>query len=200
MPNWCENRMTISHTDPKKIDEVIEAAKNGNLFNYFVPMPEELVNTRAQYIEESKMTEYQKSLIEKYGAKDWYDWSRINWGTKWDADNPRISTIYSHNDKTCVDIDYETPWTTADEALIAAVKKGFVVENFYIEEGVGFCGYWQGALNEYDDPVYDDTCIEYSHENIGTEEEIDEFIENRVPKIIDEKFSLRERFLNAIDL
>ena len=28
MPNWCENRMTIAHTDPTKIDEVVEAAKN----------------------------------------------------------------------------------------------------------------------------------------------------------------------------
>jgi hypothetical protein len=42
----------------------------------------------------------------KFGAKDWYDWRVINWGTKWDACD--LNVIYSGEDEFC--IEFETAW------------------------------------------------------------------------------------------
>ena len=84
MPNWCYNNATFTHKDPAMIKKLIDGAKDGNLFNTFVPMPEEIKNT-------SSPSEANEVLIEKYGASDWYSWAVANWGTKWDTNFENIS-------------------------------------------------------------------------------------------------------------
>ena len=42
----------------------------------------------------------------KYGAKDWYDWRRGNWGTKWNACRTQI------NDLDKPEIYFDTAWST----------------------------------------------------------------------------------------
>ena len=48
MPNWCYNKVTFSHEDPKEITRLINAAKVGKLFNEFYPMPPELLEEAEQ--------------------------------------------------------------------------------------------------------------------------------------------------------
>ena len=79
------------------------------------------------------------SNLEKYGYKDWYNWSINNWGTKWDARN---------EDGICNDtedelfINFDTAWAPPIQWLEKATKKykrlKFSME--YTEEGMGFEG------------------------------------------------------------
>lgn len=54
---------------------------------------------------------------EKYGAKDWYDWRRENWGTKWNA----CDTII--NDPSEANIYFNTAWSAPLPVLDALSKK-----------------------------------------------------------------------------
>ena len=195
MPNWCENRMTISHTDEAKIMEVIAAATQTGLFNYFYPMPEELRGTVADH--SVAQNDEQKALIEKYGAKDWYSWALSNWGTKWDVRDANASEVFFNpgTQRFTVDLDYETAWGPGTEALQRGVNdKGFTIDNFYIEGGVGFCGVWEGSP----EAGCNDTCISFADEDLDTEEKIDAFVKD-IPTSLEEAFALRERFLGNLD-
>ena len=56
MPNWCANKVSLSHSDPAMIDKVMEGIKSANLFETFVPIGE---------------WDYEKAVTA--------------WGTKWDV-------------------------------------------------------------------------------------------------------------------
>lgn len=58
MPNWCENDVTIRHSDPAAITRVRDAFKDGRLCMEFIPTADGKWN---------------------------YDFSVANWGTKWDV-------------------------------------------------------------------------------------------------------------------
>jgi len=77
-----------------------------------------------------------KALItnkEKYGEKDWYEWSIANWGTKWNA---------CHNDydeDTPNEIRFETAWSDIRK-LICELSKQYPKNTFnydYSEEQIG---------------------------------------------------------------
>lgn len=59
MPNWCHNKITLSHDDPAQIERV--KAHKDNVLQEFIPCPQELLD-----------------------GEGWYDWRVNNWGTKWD--------------------------------------------------------------------------------------------------------------------
>ena len=42
MPNWCENKMTLRHTDPAMLKRARDAWMSGNFLNEFIPIPEDL--------------------------------------------------------------------------------------------------------------------------------------------------------------
>jgi hypothetical protein len=58
MPNWCANYASFTHEDPAQIAVVVQAFKDKNLFETFVPPP---------------------------GGEWDYAWCIENWGTKWDV-------------------------------------------------------------------------------------------------------------------
>ena len=58
MPNWCLNKLTISHEDRSKVMEFVHAYKEGKVCEHYLPRPED---------------------------QDWYEWNISNWGTKWDT-------------------------------------------------------------------------------------------------------------------
>lgn len=142
MPNWCYNYVSFEHDDPAMIAKLIEAAKD-NLFNAFVPMPEELRNTQSP-------SEPDDVLIEKYGASDWYSWSVNNWGTKWDTS---AADCNPYEDGKGVDMYFETAWSPPIAFFDAMVAQGFRVNSSYTEEGMGFAGVYNNG---------DDQCIDLS--------------------------------------
>jgi len=136
MPNWCQNRVTISGEAEAvtKFKEAVEGLdEDGNLlefsFHKIIPMPIDLVGTTSpsrtfkttkevnKYnanvleLEGRKVglamtVAYAESLINQHGFDNWYDWSYDNWGVKWPA------TAINRDDEFDDSIVYtfDTPW------------------------------------------------------------------------------------------
>lgn len=75
---------------------------------------------------------------EKYGAKDWYDWCRDNWGTKWNACNTQV------DDFNTAEFYFDTAWAPIPE-LMAKLAEQYPECQFeyeYAEEQAGlYTGY-----------------------------------------------------------
>ena len=103
----------------------------------------------------------------KYGYKDWYDWSVANWGTKWDACNSRII----NNDE----IYFDTAWNEAEpihKKLSEKYPKETIICECIYEDGLpkhttiwknGECieDYWENANEYMDEEEYKEAfCID----------------------------------------
>ena len=60
MPNWCNNSLLVSHPDKEMMAKFAAGVKNGNLFDTFIPMPQEMRDTTSPSIE------INEALIEKF--------------------------------------------------------------------------------------------------------------------------------------
>lgn len=72
--------------------------------------------------------------VAEYGAKDWYDWSIKNWGSKWNAANTQI------NDLNKADIYFDTAWSPVPAVIekLAALHPNCQFEYEFAEEQAGF--------------------------------------------------------------
>lgn len=126
MPNWCDNSVTLSHSDKAKIDAlfaVLSDEQNNEAFYHLRPRPADQ-------------------------DEDWYNWNISNWGTKWD-----IHTIdYSRADDHTIWISFETAWSPPIALYEYLVDEGWEVEAFYHESGMAFCGKF---TNEDGDEYYE---------------------------------------------
>jgi hypothetical protein len=96
--------------------------------------------------------------IANTGSKTWYDWSRKNWGTKWNTLEP---SIVSEN---C--IEFDTAWDGVIE-LIEKVSTFFPESTFeykYADEDTGYnCG--RGTIkNGVSEMVFPEKCSRESYE------------------------------------
>ena len=99
--------------------------------------------TRQQYDE----------LISKYGATNWYDWSVLNWGTKWDCYDVREWIIAVADEEMTATIYYETAWSPATQVWLTVSQQYPTLTFFheYADEGGGFLG---------DETIHNGTVIE----------------------------------------
>ena len=166
MPNWCENRVTISGDAENivKFREVIEGLDNHGAdsifsFHKLIPMPDELIDTTSPPTVKATQAEvdaYNSTSIavqnrtqavtqctveilrEKYGADNWYDWAIRFWGTKW---QPTEIELDAETDLLVYHFD--TAWGPP-EGIWTAIQEQFPklrVTWFYDEPGMEFCGY-----------------------------------------------------------
>lgn len=147
-----ENEGFISHLYP--VPQELRDSP-ANFVNITDPIPDNWKNlvaegtwTQQQYDERVAETladvEKKKVLIEKYGFKDWYDWSIHHWGTKWGDCDLYIDGGPNREEGTStLELQYETAWGPALEALthISTMFPKLVFYTFYHEEGMGFQGY-----------------------------------------------------------
>ena len=162
MPNWCENRVTISgdSEDLVKFREVMEGPDHHGVdsifsFNQLMPMPVELINTTSPPTIKETQAECDAyntgdnhcvavtqntvdALQEKYGACDWYAWANENWGTKWQPNEIELDAETDY-----LVYRFDTAWGPP-EGIWGAILGQFPklrVTWFYDEPGMEFCGY-----------------------------------------------------------
>ena len=166
MPNWCENRVTISGDaeDIVKFREVVEGPDHHGddsifSFNRLIPMPIELIDTTSPPTIKATQAEVDdhnstdiavqnrtqavtqdtvNALREKYGACDWYSWATNFWGTKWQP-----TEIELDDDTDYLVYHFDTAWGPP-EGIWTAIQEQFPklhITWFYDEPGMQFCGY-----------------------------------------------------------
>ena len=169
MPNWCQNRVTISGDTEAvtKFKEAVEGLdEDGNLeefsFHKIIPMPTDLVGTTSPsktFKTTKEVKEYNanvpefegrkvgmamtdahaSSLRDKYGCDNWYDWSCDNWGVKWPAS---YIDINDESDDYIV-YTFDTPWGPPNGIynLLVAQHPDVHISWFWDEPGMEMAGY-----------------------------------------------------------
>ena len=117
MPNWCLNKLTISHEDRSKVMEFVHAYKEGKVCEHYLPRPQD---------------------------QDWYEWNISNWGTKWDigSDNNEIHGLHPTVVDNEASMSFDSAWSPPVGLYQKLVELGFSVNASYFEPGLAFCGIW----------------------------------------------------------
>ena len=114
------------------------------LYEKSTPVKEK-IRIAMEYLEEklevNDLTHARTALenIKKHGAKDWYDWSINNWGTKWDASTQDIDEM----DGNWLSIRFDTAWSPPEPWLQAVTEKYPLLDIMVrvTEESDAFMGY-----------------------------------------------------------
>jgi hypothetical protein len=130
MPNWCQNKLTVSHDDPSMLDRFVQAYNAGKVCNEFIPKPDDI-------------------------GDGWFDWCIKNWGTKWDV-GADIGTDHEERyglKATVVDNEANCSFDSAWSPPIGLYEKldelGYKVHASYFEGGMCFCGIWVDGYDNY---------------------------------------------------
>ena len=156
MPNWCENKMTIRHTDPSMIKRARDAWMDHRFLKDFIPIPQELCIVAGRVgaddnPEQVLLVAQQESNQKKYGYQDWYTYCVNEWGTKWDIgyDEGEGNAPYNENQAEFT-VRYNSAWSPPEAACFKLVAMGFDITNYYYEPGMGFCGVFKdGEDHQY---------------------------------------------------
>jgi len=78
MPNWCDNTLELRHEDPAMIKRAKEAFEAGRLLDEFIPVPQQLKDTRAGFYGkdtyEQELLEATEALnVKWFNHKNWWD-------------------------------------------------------------------------------------------------------------------------------
>lgn len=87
-------------------------------------------------------------IFKECGAKDWYDWSCANWGTKWNAYNTYLETI----DEYSVVLSFQTAWCGVPQIIekLTEMFPTFIFDYKYADEDMGQnCGEGYGEDGEF---------------------------------------------------
>ena len=182
MPNWCNNSLTLKHTDPAMIKRAFDALEKGAFLNEFVPIPESLhiVAGRVGDGIEQEALEAQEKLNEaQHGYKNWYDFCTNEWGTKWDVGDEGSQTLVNENELTTY---FDSAWSPPTGAYAKLQDLGFEVEAYYYESGMCFAGIY----DENGDDFYN---IEGSSESVR----------ENIPQVLDEMFNISENIAEYED-
>ena len=156
MPNWCLNNATITHDDPAKLTELVDAYKRGELMEHYRPSPKDDMGVLDE---------------------DWYDWRLKNWGTKWDVGGEDAFCERMVTADNTVVLSFDSAWSPPIEFYsFLKDEHGFDIRASYFEPGIGFCGdwidgsdhYWDGGIEDFPKHLID----EYNMREFYEEEEV----------------------------
>lgn len=171
MPNWCNNIVTIQHKNKDAIDRVVNAFNEGKLCSEFIPIPEELANTKSPNDDPEAY-----KLVEKYGYSNWYDFCVHQWGTKWDVGgNEDYFFEPERKTDTEVTLTFDSAWSPPVGLYDMLLKKGYDLTAYYYESGMAFAG----KYTEDGDDCYD---LSGDYKTVRKE----------IPSDIDEMFRISE--------
>lgn len=175
MPNFCTNRITVSHTDPDRIRALAAAMRRGNFLDHVIPVHQDLkitAGTKGNELEQTQLELLEESNIERFGYSNWYDFCVNTWGTKWDVECDDVTEI----DSNTVVAQFESAWSPPLGVYWKLEEDGFTVCAYYLEEGMEFVGKWQDGEDHY---------YEYSGQTSKT-------IRDFVGAELDDEFNLSE--------
>ena len=157
MPNWCNNHLTISHTDPAMIDRVVKAWEKKEFLQEFIPVPQALIDTVAGHpTDEVKDADNQA----KYGYANWYSFRVNEWGTKWDVGYDSDYENHPRRDgENTVFLYFDSAWSPPTSAYEKLVDMGFIIDAYYYEGGMGFYGHFFGDSTSINDDYYEFTRV-----------------------------------------
>ena len=182
MPNWCANSLKLVATTPdseKKLTEIVQelaraktAGENPVIFGLIKPVPEALMITAGYLgdtVEQAALVEKEKENLKTYGYKNWYDFCIGEWGTKWDAKTEYDESYTIEGNQ--LTIFFDTAWSPPMQIYYALEEMGFEVEATYVEQGVGYIGYYSNGedhceeMNQFypaptDDPDMEDSAMD----------------------------------------
>ena len=82
----------------------------------------------------------EKEMIQKHGAKNWYDWCIKNWGTKWDRSEYEV--VSDEWKDGSIEVLFSTAWSPPAEILkLISTKYGVKIIDHYEEEGYNSAGH-----------------------------------------------------------
>lgn len=184
MPNWCNNRVVISHPDTAKLEALVGAIKEGNFLKHIVPVPEDLQivagrvgdDTNPDQIElERKSAEN----LKKYGAANWYDFCTSRWGTKWDVDPYDPEDVKIENNT--IEFGFDSAWSPPMGIYEEMVEQGYTVEATYYEPGMAYVGRCDGSP-EFG---FTDDCYEIGGETSKT-------VRDAIGEELDDEYGISE--------
>lgn len=196
MPNHCTNILTIyTNRKRKSFEEIMskylvkEDNDYVNLdFNKIIRMPRGiLLSSECSSIEnitkkrtpeeqakwDKKIERLHESNMKRYGAKDWYDWSWANWGTKWNSYDGSLGDD---------GMSFYTAWEPPIPVIAKLSKKiNKPLRLAFIDEGWGFVGYFIAYPDgNYEKEVFDnmeeapqELLDEVGYVNYDEEEELE---------------------------
>ena len=150
MPNWCNNRVTVSGTeeDISKLSEIFSDKKS--IFNHIIQSPDwkRLPNEKGEFpkLEQMKNPKTGEVMWETYNFPDgknddrWYHWCIENWGTKWDACDKSLE----YEDSEILALTFSTAWSPP-EGIVEKLREKYPELSFscfYDEPGCEIAGYY----------------------------------------------------------
>ena len=149
MPNWCDNRVTISSNteDDSQFQELVAKFQDERPFNEIYPMPDFKTipnkNGELPVAEEIKNSDGELITITHNfpdGKNDdrWYHWCIDNWGTKWDIDLAAADV-----EEDYAEFGFQTAWAPAS-GIFDKIKEDYpdvAISWFYDEPGCEIAGY-----------------------------------------------------------
>ena len=177
MPNWCNNGINLSHEDPKMIERAAKALQEGTFLNEFIPVPESLHIVAGRVGDDTDPKQIaleaaEKSNLEKYGYKTWYDYCVNEWGTKWDVQSDTVEV----RNPNCLEASFDSAWAPPIAAYEKLMDLGFEVTAWYYEPGMAFVGKWDNGCDE---------CYEYGGETSRT-------VRDAIGEELDDYFGISE--------
>lgn len=150
MPNWVYNKLLVIAEEgkEKKLKDLLDTEF---IFRTLLPIPHDLdtmknqsPKTKASSNDDPKA---QQEMIEKHGAKDWYEWCNKYWGTKWDRSEYEIVQDDWKNGN--IEVYFNTAWSPPVEILkFISEKYGVKIIDHYEEEGYMSAGHLEFKSGE----------------------------------------------------
>lgn len=167
MPNWCYNRVEITHPNIQEIVDLLKSDETAFDLDKVVPMPPILRTTtsgrrefeidgqkvvldswfmpstgdlKADHAAARPFTPEEAAEIQETGYRSWYDWSIANWGTKWNTGRADVEIVGDDY----VQYHFHTAWSPP-EPVIQALRERYPEANiaaFYDEPGMCAAGYY----------------------------------------------------------
>ena len=160
MPNWCANSLKLIATtaqSEKMLADIVQelaraqaANESPALFNMIKPIPKDLMITSGwlgkDTPEQAALELAQAENLKHHGYKDWYSFCTGEWGTKWDANTSNEDEPYTIEGNQ-VTIFFDTAWAPPMQIYYALEDMGFKVEATYVEQGVGYIGFYADGVD-----------------------------------------------------